>query len=139
MAAVDDTYEFRKTAKHEIKYKTWLGQWDEFGRYFMLQGRKSSTFDKQLKSIRFFNMFGELLDIHEDIQGLDYVRFRSRAKEILKPDKVKKLKKNYKTIYEQMFKDEQNAEKKVQNDIVKDKRKQIRDDFLNNFFIPLRQ
>ena len=84
-------------------------------------------------------MFGELLDIHEDIQGLDYVRFRSRAKEILKPDKVKKLKKNYKTIYEQMFKDEQNAEKKVQNDIVKDKRKQIRDDFLNNFFIPLRQ
>lgn len=37
-----------------------------------------------------------------------------------------------------MFKQEENDEKKRQADQIKDKRKIIRDDFLNNFFIPLR-
>lgn len=30
-------------------------------------------------------------------------------------------------------------EKKVRNEALKEKRKRIRDDFLNNFFVPLRQ
>jgi len=37
-----------------------------------------------------------------------------------------------------LFKEEENQEKKVQNAFVKEKKKVIREDFLNNFFIPLR-
>jgi predicted nuclease with TOPRIM domain len=57
----------------------------------------------------------------------------------LRPNKLKDLKKDYKKKYENLFKSEEAAEKKQQSDIVKDQRKAIRDDFLNNFFIPMRQ
>ena len=57
----------------------------------------------------------------------------------MKPEQVKKLKKDYKKKYEKFVKDDEAQERKVQGDIVKEKKKQIRDDFLNNFFIPLRQ
>jgi len=52
---------------------------------------------------------------------------------------MKKLKKDYKKKYEKMFKEQENAEKKEQGDIVKDQRKKVRDNFLNDFFVPLRQ
>ncbi len=52
---------------------------------------------------------------------------------------MKWLKKEYKKKYEKLFKEEEAQEKKVQNAFVKEKKKVIRDDFLNNFFIPLRQ
>lgn len=42
-------------------------------------------------------------------------------------------------MYEKTFNEEVNTAKKEQNDIIKDKRKQIRDDFLNNFYLPLRE
>jgi hypothetical protein len=48
------------------------------------------------------------------------------------------LRKDFKKKYEKLFKEEEASEKKVQADIVKDQRKTIREDFLNNFFIPLR-
>ena len=32
----DDIYEYRKTAKHEVKEKRWLAKWDENGRFFVL-------------------------------------------------------------------------------------------------------
>merc|ERR1711957_189978 len=51
----------------------------------------------------------------------------------------KKLKKNYKDKYLQMFKDEETQQKKERNDIERDKRKEVRDDFLNHFFMPLRR
>lgn len=38
-----------------------------------------------------------------------------------------------------MIDKERAQEKKVQDDIIKDKKKKIRDDFLDNFFIPLRR
>ena len=38
-----------------------------------------------------------------------------------------------------MFKDEESQQKKERNDLERDKRKEVRDDFLNNFFIPMRE
>jgi hypothetical protein len=67
LAAVEDTYEFRKTARHEISDKKWLANWNEQGRYFVLYGKKSSPLDKQPKSIKFYNMFGELLQVFTDL------------------------------------------------------------------------
>jgi len=105
----------------------------------VVYGRKTSVLDKGPKSIRFYNMFGELLNYHVNLTALDGCFFRPRPKDTLKHQQLKKLKKDYKKKYEKMFKDEEQHEKKLQSDIVKDKKKKIRDDFLNNFFIPLRQ
>lgn len=38
-----------------------------------------------------------------------------------------------------MYKDEEATVKKERNDLERDKRKEVRDDFLNNFFIPMRR
>ena len=137
--AVQDTYEFRKLAKWDVKDRAWVGKWDQHGRYFCLHGRKPTQFDKQPKTLRFFNMFGELVDMMEDIKDMSQVQFRPRPNDLLKPEKIKQLKKDYKKKYEKIFKEEESAEQKVQKDIVSEKRRIIREDFLNNFFIPLRQ
>ena len=71
LAAVEDTYEYRKTARYEIQDKKWIAKWDENGRYFAMYGRKTSNFDKTPKNIRFFNMFGELLQWYKDISNLE--------------------------------------------------------------------
>lgn len=123
LAAVDDTYEFRKTARHEITDRKWYAKWDNFGRYFVVYGRKTSMLDKQPKSIKFYNMFGELLNFHTNLLSLDQIAFRPRPSDTLKPDQIKKLKKEYKKKYEKMFRDEENQDKKVQNEIVKDQKK----------------
>lgn len=100
LQANQDTYEFIKTARHELKEKKWIAKWDAYGRYFMLQGRKTLSIDRNPKSVRFFNMFGEMLDMIPEVVGLDQVRFRPRPTDIIKPEKLKKLKKEYKNKYE---------------------------------------
>jgi len=85
LAAVEDTYEFRKTAKYEITDKKWVAKWDDHGRYFMMYGRKSSQLDKTVKQIKFFNMFGELLNKYDNVAGLERVDFRPRT-DIMKKD-----------------------------------------------------
>lgn len=107
LSAVDDIYEFRKTARHEITDRKWYAKWDSFGRYFVVYGRKTSMLDKTIKSIKFYNMFGELLNFHQNLTALDGCFFRPRPIDTLKPDQVKKLKKDYKKKYEKMFKDEE--------------------------------
>lgn len=139
LSAIEDTFEFRKTQRHEISDRKWYAKWDHFGRYFVVYGRKTSVLDKTAKSIKFFNMFGELLNFHNNLTALDGCYFRPRPIDSLNTNQLKKLKKEYKKKYEKMFKDEEQQEKKLQNDIVKDKKKKIRDDFLNNFFLPLRE
>ena len=139
LAAVEDTYEYRKTARYEIGEKKWVAKWDEFGRYFLMYGRKSSNFDKGTKSIKFYNMFGETLQSFKDLQGLEAVYFRPRPRDILNKNTLTKLKKDYKKKYENLFKVEEADEKKHQADIVKDQRKIVRDEFLANFFVPMRQ
>ena len=38
-----------------------------------------------------------------------------------------------------MFKEEEKAEKKQLNSVIKESKKKVRDEFLNNFFLPLRK
>jgi len=140
LSAVEDTYSFSKTARHEVKEKNWFSKWDENGRFFCIYGRKI-LMDKHPRNITFYNMFGEMIENYQSIMQLDQVHFRPRPQDILKQDKLKALKKNgaYKKMYEKIYKEEEAAEKKTQNDIVKNQRKEIRDEFLNTFFIPLRE
>jgi hypothetical protein len=83
-------------------------------------------------------MFGEMLEAFDDFQGLDHFHFRPRAKDMVNTKKLKALKKSYKDKYQQMYKDEESQTKKERNDLERDKRKEVRDDFINNFFLPLR-
>jgi hypothetical protein len=57
----EESYEFRKLAKHEVKEKRYVAKWSDNGRFFVIHGVKSSMFDKTNKSIKIYNMFGELL------------------------------------------------------------------------------
>jgi len=139
LAVAEDTYDFRKTARHEVKDNNYKAQWEVNGRYLVFNGFKSSAFDKKEQTLRFFNMFGELIEQHNELKGIENVMFRPRPTNILKTDAVKKLKKNYVDKYGKVFKTEEEADKKRQTDIVKDEKKKIRDDFLDNFFIPLRK
>lgn len=86
-STAEPVWDIRKTARHEVpqtlKKDKWFAQWDENGRYFLIQGIKTSAFDKSPKYIKFYNMFGELLEFIDDIVGLDQVIFRPRAKDSL--------------------------------------------------------
>ena len=70
---------------------------------------------------------------------MDKVLFRPRPNDILKADQIKQLKKDYKKKYEQIFKEEETQEKKVQTDILKEKKRIVREEFLSKFFLPLRR
>lgn len=83
LAALDDTYEFQKIARHEVKERKYLCHWDQSGRYFMIQGRKATNFDKSSKSVHFYNILGELIDKIENMPMLDQVHIRPRALDIL--------------------------------------------------------
>jgi len=69
---------------------------------------------------RYFNMFGELIEIQGDMKGLEQAVFRPRPqtiftpepKPILRHDQVAKLKKDYKKKYEKLFREEESADKK---------------------------
>jgi hypothetical protein len=139
LASVDDTYEFQKIGKHEVRDRKWTARWDQTGRYFMIHSRKATPFDRTAKYIQFYNIHGELIDKIENVPQLDQVQFRTRASDILSANKIKSLKNDYKKKYGPIVDKEHAEEKKAQNDIIKDKRKKIRDNFLDNFFLPLRK
>ena len=50
-----------------------------------------------------------------------------------------KVKNEYKNKYQKSFKEEEKVEKKQLKSVVKESKKTIRDDFLRNFFMPLRK
>ena len=114
MASTIDTYEFKKLGKTEVKERNYTAKWDQNGRFFVIHGRRNTNFDKSAKSIKFFNMFGELIDTMDDVKELGQVLFRPRPADILPPGKIKALKKDYKKKYEKIFKEEEQQDKKVQ-------------------------
>lgn len=89
LAALDDIYEFQKIARHDVRERKYICRWDQSGRYFMIQGRKATNFDKSSKSVHFYNILGELLDRIENMPQLDQVHFRPRALDILNANQTK--------------------------------------------------
>ena len=61
MAAEVIKYEFKKTARHEAVDSNPTGVWDKFGRFFVSYGRKVGMFDKELRNIKIYSIFGEPL------------------------------------------------------------------------------
>ena len=84
LTALDDTYEFQKIARHEVRERRYACKWDPSGRFFLIQGRKTLPSDTVVpKSFHFYNILGELIDKKEGQAGLDQVWFRPRADDIL--------------------------------------------------------
>lgn len=70
MAAEVVKYEFKKTARHEAVDSNPVGVWDKFGRFFVSYGRKAGLFDKELRNIKIYSIFGEPLQAIEKIPGM---------------------------------------------------------------------
>lgn len=49
------------------------------------------------------------------------------------------LRKDYRTLYGKLYKEEEKAERTAVQEEVKTKKKAIRDEFLNKFYLPLRR
>lgn len=137
--STEEKYEFKKTAKHDVPESRFEDVWDVTGRYLAIYGVKRSPIDKTDKSIRFYTIFGELVGAYEKLSNLAQFKWRPRPQGILKPKDIQKLSKEYKNKYLKLFKDEEKKEKKVETSAVKESKKKIRDEFLSEFFMPLRK
>jgi hypothetical protein len=63
-------YEFRKTARQETQESRTVGVWDAFGRFFTIYGVKGTSFEKSLRNVRVFTIFGEPLQSITQIPDL---------------------------------------------------------------------
>ena len=140
MAALEASWEFKKTARHEATDLHSTGTWDKFGRFFVVTGRKGpGLFDKELRSIKYYTMFGEPLTMIEKIPDMRQFEFRPRPQAILDAKAMKALKTDYRKKYGKVYREEELKERSVVQRKVRDEKKLVRDEFLNNFFLPLRR
>ena len=139
LVSQEDKYEFKKTARHDIYETKYESAWDQTGRYCAIFGEKRSPIDRTDKSIRFFSIFGEPLAVYDKLQNLLQFKWRPRPLGLLSNKDVTKLKQEYKTKFQKLFKEEEKTEKKQMNSVIKESKKKIREEFLNTFFVPLRK
>ena len=140
MAAEEISYEFKKTGRHEALDQNPTGVWDKFGRFFVSHGRKGAgLFDKEQRNIKIYSLFGEPLQGIEKIPDMRQFAFRPRPSEILTKKQTKDLKADYRKKYGKIHREEEHKQRQVIVAKVRDEKKVIRDEFLHNFFIPLRR
>lgn len=139
MAAQVISFDFKKTARHEAVDVCTRGIWDKFGRFFVVHGKKGAgLFDKELRSIKFYSIFGEPLQSIDKVPQMKQFEFRPRASDILNDKALKNLKGDYRKKYGKIYREEEVKERNVIQGRVRDEKRVIRDEFLDNFFIPLR-
>ena len=140
MAAEVVTFEFKKTARHEALDQQPTGTWDKFGRFFVSHGRKKpGLFDKELRNIKIYSMFGIPLQSLEKIPNLGQFAFRPRPNDILDNKAVKALQKDYRKKYGKTYREEEIKERQMIQSKIRNEKKVVRDEFLNNFWLPLRR
>jgi len=140
LAAEEVKYEFRKTARHETTDGKTVALWDDSGRYFVVYGvKKAGPFDKEKRNINIYSLFGEKLQSIEKIDQLSLFQFRPRPGQILTKKQLNTLKKDYRKIYGKQHREEELKQRNKVNDNVRETKKGIRDEFLDNFFLPLRR
>lgn len=140
MGANDIKYEFRKTARHEIADGKSETVWDQLGRYLCIYGvKKPGPFDKEKRSVRIFSILGEQLHIIDKLTELSGFNFRPRPLNILSKKAMTALKADYRKNYGKKYKEEERKDTSQQQDEVRERKSAIINEFLNNFFLPLRQ
>lgn len=140
METTVEVFEFKKTARHEsVDAKTTV-VWDDYGKSFVIHGEKKAMFnDKEKRSISFFTMYGEPLLKIERLEQMNNFCWRPRPNNMLKPIELKELKSTYKKSYKKSQREEDKAERAQANESTRSKKKEIRDEFLNNFYLPNRK
>ena len=140
MAAEEVRFEFKKTGRHEAHDQRPNGVWDRFGRFFVSHGvRGPGLFDKEKRNIKIYSMFGEPLQAIEQIPEMNQFSFRPRPDDILGKKEMKDLKTNYRKKYGKIYREEEFKERQVIQAKVRSEKKVVRDEFLENFFLPLRR
>lgn len=140
MGAIDVKYEFRKTARHEITDGKSETVWDPLGRYLCIYGvKKPGPFDKEKRSVRIFSILGEQLHSVEKLSELSGFQFRPKPSKILSKKQHTLLEKEYRAKYGKQYKEEERKDTSAQQDEVRERKAGIINEFLSNFFMPLRQ
>jgi len=136
-----EVFEFKKTARHESNDAKTTVVWDDFGKAFVIHGEKATVgpFDKEKRSIRFFTMYGEPLLTIDRLPEMNHFSFRPRPNNLLNKNQTVTLKKTYRKTYKKTFKEEEKSEKATANETMRTSKKKIRDEFLNDFYIPNRK
>ena len=116
MAAEEISFEFKKTSRHEAPDSVSKGVWDKFGRFFVSYGvRKPGLFDKELRNIKFYSMFGDPLQSIEKIPQMNQFSFRPRPDGILEPKAIKALKTDYRKKYGKIYREEEMKERQLEH------------------------
>lgn len=131
LGSSEEKYEFKKTASYMVQETKFDCAWDQTGRYLAVYGEKRSPLDKTDKSIKFFNIFGEQIAVYESLQNLLQFRWRPRPIGLLSAKELAKVKQEYKTKYNKLFKEEEKSEKKQITSKKQDAKKKVRDEFLS--------
>jgi hypothetical protein len=140
MGKVDEKWEFRKTARHEVPDSVTKAVWDQLGRYLCVYGvKKPGPFDKEKRSIRIFSLMGDLLHVISDLVKLEGFAFRPRPQNILSKKQITALEKDYRTKYGKQYKEENFKDNTKQQDEVRERKAAVINKFLNEFFLPLRK
>lgn len=140
MQAAEALFEFKKTNRNLAPDNNNRGIWDKYGRFFVSHGvRGGSYFDKDLRSIRIYSMFGDSLQSIEKIPGMSQFSFRPRPDDLLDAKALKDLKNDFKKKYGKICREEEIQERKMIQDKIREDKKVIRDEFIYNFFLPLRR
>lgn len=139
LVGAEKKFDFKKIARHEDPNSMSSAKWDFSGRYFAIIGEMKPFDRDRLKSFRIFSMFGELLTLKEKVLMLSHFQFRPRPTGILTKNQLTKLKQTYREKYAKKLREEDRLEKKVANEGIADSKKVVRDKFLSEFFMPLRQ
>ena len=70
---------------------------------------------------------------------MNQFEFRPRPDDILNKKQLKSLKEEYRKKYGKIYRQEEFKERQIIQQKVRDEKKIIRDEFLYNFFMPLRE
>ena len=139
LAATEAKWEFKKTARQETPDSYSCGIWDDFGRFFVLQGMKPpGPWDKGTRHIKIFNIFGEPMQSVDKIPELSNFMWRPRHR-VLDKKTLKTIQKDYRKLYGKEYRKEEMAERAIIQQEINQKKKSVRDEFLANFFLPMRQ
>lgn len=93
MQVADDKFIIKKTAKVDVKESRFIGQWEKTGRYFGIAPLKKPS-DKTPSTIRFYNIFGELIFQVDGLPNLAHFQWRPRP-EILNNKQKTALRQSY--------------------------------------------
>ena len=83
LKGADEKFEFKKTSRFDTKEQGVEGFWDPVGRFYAIVGITKQKSDKSEKSVRFFNVLGELINKVDKLKSIQQFSWRPKPKFLL--------------------------------------------------------